>query len=112
MDDEYLDNELNSEDELADYEQELEQLDLPDEEEEEELEVEDKWYIDNLTSSVLNKASYNFYYKELRIVFNTGRVYAYYNVEPEKFEYITNAISPGSYFYNNIRLSYQFSRLR
>lgn len=47
----------------------------------------------------------------LSIAFNDGKVYEYYGVPEHVFQSLLAAGSKGSYFYNNIRLSFSYKRV-
>lgn len=46
----------------------------------------------------------------LRIVFTTGMIYDYYNVEKETFESLLDAKSVGSYFHKFIKNQYTYEK--
>lgn len=47
----------------------------------------------------------------LRIVFNTGMIYDYYNVSKEIYEAMLKAESIGKYFWANIKDKYDFEKV-
>lgn len=64
-----------------------------------------------VNSSMIASAGYNKKSKTLRIKFNSGELYEYYEVEPETFEALLNADSKGKYMRNYIIDSYEYSKI-
>ena len=62
-------------------------------------------------SSNLKSVGYEPASKTLRIQFNTGTVYDYYNVPEQVFQNLLNAESKGRYFHAAIRMAYRYVRI-
>ena len=65
-----------------------------------------------LDSTALRRFKYWIEQRRLRIWFVKGRVYDYYNVPESVVITLSQAQSKGRYFYYNIRLEYNFKRIR
>ena len=63
-----------------------------------------------VTSSSLRSVGYDESAKILEIEFQNGRVYRYYDVPRDVYEELMNAESLGSYFVENIRDNFRYSR--
>lgn len=59
-----------------------------------------------LNSSMLQGARYDPVNNELHVQFKNGAKYAYPGVSFGEFEELVHSSSPGSYFHNNIKSSY------
>lgn len=58
-----------------------------------------------------NLASMEYDNGTLRLAFNAGGVYEYYNVPQPVVNELQQAQSAGTYFHQNIRANYKFKRL-
>lgn len=67
---------------------------------------------EEVDSSMLVSVGYDEKKKILEAEFTSGGVYEYYDVEKSVYDELMAADSHGSYFYNNIRDDYDYSRLR
>ena len=47
----------------------------------------------------------------LRVIFNSGYIYEYYDVEKTVYEDLLNAKSLGAFFHQNIKDEYQFEKV-
>ena len=63
-----------------------------------------------VTSSSLRSVGYDESAKILEIESQNGRVYRYYDVPRDVYEELMNAESLGSYFVENIRDNFRYSR--
>lgn len=54
---------------------------------------------------------YNKESRLLEVEFKNGGIYQYFEVPQEEFEYLMSADSIGSYFYHNIRNSYEWEKI-
>jgi hypothetical protein len=62
-----------------------------------------------MPSRVIRFFRYDADTRELLIVFQSGRKYAYHGVPPETYEAMTSAFSKGEYFNANIRDRFRFT---
>ncbi len=62
--------------------------------------------INPVSSSNISGCGYDPTTQEMHVVFTSGAKYAYYDVEPETYEGLLRASSPGSYFANNVKGQY------
>ncbi|MCA9925116.1 MAG: KTSC domain-containing protein [Anaerolineales bacterium] len=65
-----------------------------------------------VSSSNLTSVGYDPVNKILEIEFNTGTIYQYFDVPQSEHIALMGASSHGSYFYHNIRDSYNYKRIR
>lgn len=65
----------------------------------------------NLDSSHLESAAYDDTNQSLDVTFKNGRTYRYSNVEPVVASNLASAKSPGSFFYSQIKNSYDFEEI-
>lgn len=65
-----------------------------------------------LLSSVIKTFKYRIKRRRLRIWFQSGHVYDYFDVPMSVVQQLSLAPSKGRYFYYNIRTSYRFRRVR
>jgi lysyl-tRNA synthetase class 2 len=66
--------------------------------------------LQDVDSSVLDKASYDKATKELTLVFDSGETYIYKDVPADINDALMKAESKGKYFYANIRDKFQFEK--
>lgn len=66
----------------------------------------------DVDSSMLNSVGYDEKKKILKVEFNHGGIYEYYDVEKETFNDLMSADSLGRYFINNIKDDYDYSQIR
>ena len=59
-----------------------------------------------------NQITLNKIVSTLRIVFNSGNIYDYYDVPKEVYENFLNAKSIGKYFWANIKDKYDFEKVK
>lgn len=65
-----------------------------------------------VNSSNLAAVGYDSNSQIMRVEFNNGGIYEYYNVPQEKYEELIVASSVGSYFHHNIKNGgYKFSKI-
>lgn len=64
-----------------------------------------------LESSVISRAFYDAFARELDIVFTSGKPYRYFDVPSKVYRQLMEAPSKGEFFNDHIRDSYDFERL-
>jgi hypothetical protein len=65
----------------------------------------------SVSSSQINKISYDEEKQELRVEFKRGGVYSYSSVTEEVYNEFVASTSPGSYFAENIKFSYEYKKV-
>lgn len=64
-----------------------------------------------VTSSNIAQIGYDSSTGTVRVVFNDGSVYEYYNVEKHVFDDFLTASSVGKYLHQHLKGKYQYSRI-
>lgn len=64
-----------------------------------------------LVSTNLESAAYNPENKIMRVIFNTGGIYQYYDVPLGVYNGLVNAPSVGRYFFENVRDVYNYEQI-
>jgi hypothetical protein len=64
-----------------------------------------------VSSSNLASVGYDSETQTLRVEFNSGGIYEYYNVPEAEYQGLMNASSKGSYLHQNIRDRYRFTKI-
>jgi hypothetical protein len=64
-----------------------------------------------VTSSNLDSVGYDYLSGTLYVSFKSGSMYSYDNVEKDVYNNLLEASSKGSYFYWNIRMSYNYTKI-
>jgi len=65
-----------------------------------------------MPSTVISNFQYNKVKAALRVIFNTGAVYEYFNVPENEYQGMSNSFSKGSYFNRHIRNRFSFKKIR
>lgn len=65
----------------------------------------------DIESSVISRAFYDAFTRELDIVFTSGQPYRYFDVPTKVYRQFIDAASKGEFFNAHIRDRYQFERL-
>ena len=68
-------------------------------------------YREPVSSSHLSSVGYDPASLTLEIEFKDGSVYQYFDVPDFEHSSLVQAISPGTYFHENIKFNYQYIRL-
>lgn len=66
----------------------------------------------SIKSSNLQFASYNTTHKVLKVTFNNGSIYEYYDIPWQIFTKFRMAESQGKYFNTNISKNYKYQKLK
>lgn len=65
----------------------------------------------SVESSMIASAGYDKKSKTLQVLFHTGNLYEYYEVEPEIFQELLDAPSKGHYMLNHIIDCYAYTKV-